>query len=142
MDLRELDAFVAVAEELHFGLAAKRLHVSQPTVTEAVKRLERDLGGQLFDRTTRRVVLTPLGSAFLPEAHAAIAAVTAAYEVGRRRARAQRELLVAFSGNVHQPLHRAILRCRTGLTGAAPIALTQEAPLDGVRGVVARTHDL
>ena len=68
MELRHLRYFVAVAEELHFRRAAERLHVTQPAVREQVRKLEAELGVQLFDRTLRRVVLTDAGVAFVEEA--------------------------------------------------------------------------
>ena len=67
-NLRRLDAFVAVAEELHFGRAADRLHIAQPALSQQVRQLEQDLGLTLLERTTRRVALTPDGEAFLPHA--------------------------------------------------------------------------
>jgi DNA-binding transcriptional LysR family regulator len=86
VNVRDLECFVAVAEDLHFGRAAARLFVSQPMVSQAVRRLERDLGGALFDRSRRTVRLTALGAAFLPLARAAHEAVVDAYESGRRMA--------------------------------------------------------
>ena len=66
--LRRLDAFVAVADELHFGRAATRLHIAQPALSQQVRQLETDLGLTLLERTTRRVALTVDGKAFLPYA--------------------------------------------------------------------------
>jgi DNA-binding transcriptional LysR family regulator len=62
VELRELRIFLALADELHFGQTAGRLGVSQPTVSEAIRLLERRLGTRLFDRTSRRVTLTPAGA--------------------------------------------------------------------------------
>lgn len=70
MELRQLQAFVAVATELHFGRAAERLSMAQPTVSELVQRLERELGTPLLTRTTRPVHLTEAGSEFLLRARA------------------------------------------------------------------------
>jgi DNA-binding transcriptional LysR family regulator len=84
MDLRQLECFLAVAEDLHFGRAAARLYLAQPTVSESVRRLERDLGGALFDRSTRNVTLTDLGVTFREEARQAYAQVEDAYRIGRQ----------------------------------------------------------
>jgi LysR family transcriptional regulator, benzoate and cis,cis-muconate-responsive activator of ben and cat genes len=62
MELRQIDCFLAVATELHFGKAAERLFLAQSSVSEAVRSLEREIGGRLFLRTSRRVQLTDLGA--------------------------------------------------------------------------------
>ena len=67
MELRQIQYFVAVAEELHFGRAAERLHIGQPAVSQQVRRLERELRTKLFDRSSRTVTLTPVGQALLHE---------------------------------------------------------------------------
>jgi DNA-binding transcriptional LysR family regulator len=75
MELRQLEYFVAVAEEANFTRAAERVHVAQPAVSAAIQRLERELGEQLLDRSHRTVLLTAAGEAALPHARAALAAV-------------------------------------------------------------------
>src|SRR6185369_6936388 len=82
LDPRLLRAFLAVAEELHFTRAAARLYVAQQALSRDIRRLERDLGAELFLRTTRQVALTPDGERLLPYA--------------RRVLDAHDELLAAF----------------------------------------------
>ncbi len=86
MELRQLEYALAVAEELHFGRAAARPHVTQQSVSEQVRRLERELGAPLFTRTSRRVGLTSRGEAFLPEARRVVETAAHALDVGRHAA--------------------------------------------------------
>ncbi|KRE39362.1 hypothetical protein ASG73_03280 [Janibacter sp. Soil728] len=74
MELHHVRAFLAVAEELHFGRAAQRLHMAQPPLSRTIKQLERSLGSSLFERTTRSVRLTVQGQALLPHARMIIGA--------------------------------------------------------------------
>src|SRR4051794_11788764 len=77
MDLRQLEYFVAVAEERNFTRAAGRVHISQSGVSAQIRRLERELGADLFDRSARTVTLTVAGKAALDPARAALAAAVA-----------------------------------------------------------------
>src|SRR4051794_6135266 len=77
MDLRQLEYFVAVAEEANFTRAADRVHITQSGVSAQIRQFERELGTDLFDRSARMVRLTPAGAAALPHARAALAEAAA-----------------------------------------------------------------
>jgi DNA-binding transcriptional LysR family regulator len=80
MEIRQLEHFVATAEEGHFSRAAERSNIVQSGLSASIRALEGELGTRLFDRTTRRVALTESGRALLPEARRVLAAATAARE--------------------------------------------------------------
>ena len=83
IEIRQLRYFVAVAEELHFGRAAERLHMSQSPLSRAIRELEQDLGLVLFVRTTRSVELTAAGSVLLERSRRALAEIDRAIELVR-----------------------------------------------------------
>ena len=80
VEIRHLRAFVAVAEELHFGRAASRLRIAQPALSQQVKQLERDVGAVLLQRTTRQVRLTGSGAALVGHARRVLAEIERARE--------------------------------------------------------------
>jgi DNA-binding transcriptional LysR family regulator len=86
IELRQLRYFVAVAEEMHFGRAAQRLHMTQPPLSQTIQSLEAALGTPLFMRTSRNVALTPAGAALLPQAQRLLLQADALPEMARRAA--------------------------------------------------------
>jgi DNA-binding transcriptional LysR family regulator len=83
-ELRHLRYFVAVAEELNFSRAAKRLHMAQPPLSVAIRKLEQELGASLFNRSSHEVTLTEVGIALLPGARRALAEADAAVAAAQR----------------------------------------------------------
>lgn len=111
MELRHLRYFVTVAEELHFGRAAARLFIAQPPLSQQIQQLERELGVTLFARTSRRVQLTPAGTAFLAEAQQILSRVEAAAETAKRAARGETGWLgIGFAASATYDLLPAVLR--------------------------------
>jgi DNA-binding transcriptional LysR family regulator len=114
VELRHLQFFVAVAEELSFTRASRRLHVVQSGVSSAIQGLERELGAALFDRDRHRVALTDAGLALLPEARATLAAAQAAQD--------------------------AVAQARAGLRGTLTVGTMVSIGTVDVAGLLGRFH--
>ncbi len=114
MELRHLEFFLAVAEELSFTRASRRLHVVQSAVSSAIAGLERELGAPLFDRDRHRVALTDAGQALLPEARATLAAAQAARD--------------------------AVAQARAGLRGTLTVGTMVSMGTVDVAGLLGRFH--
>ncbi|MEU6148278.1 LysR family transcriptional regulator [Streptomyces sp. NPDC047081] len=104
MNLRQLECFLMVADELHFGRAAERLHLSPASVSEAIAGLEKAVGSRLFDRTSRRVSLTAHGRAFLADVSQPYAQLERAHTAALARARQRPHVRVAHTPELGQVL--------------------------------------
>jgi DNA-binding transcriptional LysR family regulator len=108
LDLRKVRYFVAVAELLHFGRAAERLHIAQPVLSRQIKALEKDLGAALLERDSHGVRLTAAGRQFIDDAVPLLAAADAARRRVRRTSRGPHRFVVGFrAGVVVTPALRA-----------------------------------
>jgi DNA-binding transcriptional LysR family regulator len=121
MELRHLRYFLAVAEELHFGRAAEKLHISQPPLSQQIQQLESMLGFQLFHRTKRNVQLTEAGQVFLEETQQIFKQLEEAIEKGRQTNRGETgRLAVGFvSSAVYKILPPILRRFRTSVAGVS-----------------------
>lgn len=124
METRELRYFVAVAEELHFGRAARRLGIAQPPLSRAISQLERRVGAVLLERSSRSVSLTDAGAVLLREGRAALDAVEAAERRTRRAAAAPSEgasVVLATKAGASSELLAKLLDAHAAEPGAARV---------------------
>jgi DNA-binding transcriptional LysR family regulator len=131
MDTAEIEVFLALAEELHFGRTAERLRLPPSQVSRLVARLERHAGGVLFDRTSRSVRLTPLGARLRARLQPAYAEITAALDEARAAFRGVTGLLrVGFTVTTpSEPLNRLVAAFETAHPDCRIILV--EHPLTG-----------
>ncbi|MEM1368054.1 MAG: LysR family transcriptional regulator [Cyanobacteria bacterium P01_H01_bin.15] len=111
MELRDLRYFSAVAEELHFGRAAERLHMTQPALSRQIQALETELGVQLFQRTKRNVQLTIAGKTFFEEARQILRHTEQAIQTTKRVARGEvGQLRLCFTASALRSVIPEIIR--------------------------------
>jgi LysR family transcriptional regulator, benzoate and cis,cis-muconate-responsive activator of ben and cat genes len=143
VDVRQMRYFVALAEELHFGRAAQRLHVAQPALSQQIRSLERELGVRLLERTSRGATLTDAGARFLAEASAVVTRFDAAIATMARVRDGELGTLRigVFPGPVSFFLPRALAELRERVrdvevvTVALPLGLQEQAVVDGTLDV-------
>ncbi|WP_228824368.1 LysR family transcriptional regulator [Nocardia blacklockiae] len=146
VETRELRYFVAVAEELHFGRAARRLTMAQPPLSRAIQQLERRLGVVLLHRTSRAITLTEAGSVLLREARLALDAVDAAERRTRRAAADQPGVVLATKAGASSELLSKLLDAYAAEPGAVAVEVLlcgpgeQERLLRDGRADVALLH--
>ena len=137
MELRHLRYFVAVAEELHFGRAANRLHTSQSSLSQQVRNLETELKVDLLRRVKRHVELTPAGTRFLREARGILAAAERAAGLARETAREEsKEFVIGISPETDWQFLGKALRLFGEHAPSAEVLfqnLTPEAQIEGLR---------
>lgn len=119
IELRHLRYFVAVAEELHFGRAAERLHMAQPPLSQQIRQLEEDLGFALFYRTKRVVQLTEAGQVFLDEIRPLFRQMDRAIQRGQLASRGEiGQLVIGFvSSSMYNVLPRILKTFRNQVPG-------------------------
>lgn len=143
MELRHLRYFVAVAEELHFGRAAARLHVAQSALSQQIKRLEAKLGVELLTRTKRHVALTEPGRLFLVEARRTLAQARQAVAVAQRAAAGEEgRLRIGYVDAALWGVLPGILRAYRTAHPAVELTLVERLPAQQVAGLGAGRLDV
>ncbi|MEH3087200.1 MAG: LysR family transcriptional regulator [Xylophilus ampelinus] len=140
---RLLRQFVAVAEELHYGRAAARLHMAQPPLSQGIKRLEDIVGVRLLERSRHGVALTAAGQVFLDEARGLLAREAKAVEAARRAADGiVGRVTVGFVGSISYELLPRILQGFRARFPAVDLDLREHTSTEQIAGLLADKLDL
>ncbi|MGF1656839.1 MAG: LysR substrate-binding domain-containing protein [Verrucomicrobiales bacterium] len=141
MELRHLKSFLVLAEELHFTSAAKRLRVAQPALSKHIQELEAEMQVTLFERSSRRVLLTAAGVAFRDALQPALEALDEAQLAARRISSRQAGLLrIGFVGSLTHPLLPTLLSEFRELHPAVELVLDEQTPAQQLQRLI--DHDL
>jgi DNA-binding transcriptional LysR family regulator len=142
LELKQLQYFLVVADELHFGRAAKRLHITQSPLSRQIQLLEYTLQFQLFTRTNRSVQLTPAGHAFRAEARQLLAQAENAVTVARRHSQGQAGIIkMGFTaGSSYRHLPRMLARTGSALKDVE-IALEEMVTVQQIEALQANQID-
>jgi DNA-binding transcriptional LysR family regulator len=129
MELRHLRYFITLAEELHFGRAAQRLHIQQPPLSRQIQLLEAELGFPLFERSLRRVELTPAGQALLGRAEQVFTALDAAIHDARSASEGESgRLIVGYPSSLAYSGLTELLRAFRTRFPAVELSLRELSP--------------
>lgn len=144
MQTTQLEAFVAVAEELHFGRAAQRLFLTQPALSRTIRQLEDSLDTRLFDRSTRSVSLTAAGRALLEPARDALSAMRVARDaVAANESGAVGRVRVGFAGpSTHRVVADLVRTVQSDRPGIQLVLRSQQYALPALRRVQDGESDL
>lgn len=143
MEIRHLRYFVAVAEELHFGRAAQRLHIQQPPLSRQIQDFEAELGFPLFERSRRRVELTPAGTALLGRARQVFDALDVAIRDARSASEGESgRLVVGYPSSLAYSGLTELLRAFRTRFPSVEISLRELPPADQIDGLKAGSLDV
>lgn len=143
MELHQLRCFVAVAEELHFGRAARRLFMTQPPLSRQIQLLERDLGVQLLERSNRQVRLTAAGVGFLRDARHVLLFAERAGETARSLARGSSgRLSLGFTAVAGYRLIPELVRHLQGALPEVDLVLQEQVTTDQTETLAAQMIDV
>lgn len=143
MNHKLMQSFMAVAEELHFGRAAARLHISQPPLTKQIQQLEQAMGVRLLERTKRKVELTAAGRVFLDEVRAVLQQTEQAVELARKADRGETgHLAVGFIDAAIYSVVPSVVQRFTKRYPEVELSLTDLRIPNQVRAVAERQLDI
>jgi len=143
MELRHLRYFIAVADTLHFTRAAARLHIAQPALSQQIRVLEREVGVELFRRSSRHTEITDAGRVFLVEAKRIVAQADRSIEIARRAQRGEiGEIVIGFEGAAAYDLLPRILSRFRACYPAVRIVLEQQGTTEQIDALLSGRIDV